>query len=462
MYRFVVESGADGSKTLFCEFEPYAILTASDNTTRTTGDYPSAITNGASWSSGVAQASNVNYVVVKLNGAAMSLRSLRVKEEDANTCVFGGKRLIIAENGRLYTDCNVFKSEWNPLRILDGGRIVSMQYGNVKFIGGLELYRGPAWMYMYTSTLDVDALTGEGVLQAGGGQDANKRMNFRGNYYFRNTDEFMGTFMMQQSDAPRETMFQRLYVCGNALGGSLAEFNPAALCLTDESALMVDPASPTQRLENVVNRGVLVDGAGRVLLNEEHERLRIDWPVSMNGELRKEGAGTLVLGGECLFGSAGAADPSEDTVADVLLKQGVLAVASASALDGCHLAISNGTTIAVAYESGNDALLKYGLRNVKTESPFELCDVDGGQLPLAIDFSGWGGAMPDALEVGLVTVTNQEDVVAAVRSMMPEKIAMLGMRPSYKVTRSEAVNADDNTFTFKVSLTKAGFTVVIR
>ena len=68
--RFVVESGVDGSKTLFCEFEPYAMLIASDSTTQTSGDHPSAITNGASWSSGVAQAYNVNYVVFVYTKAA--------------------------------------------------------------------------------------------------------------------------------------------------------------------------------------------------------------------------------------------------------------------------------------------------------------------------------------------------------------------------------------------------------
>ena len=458
--RFVVESGADGSKTLFCEFEPYAILTASDSTSQTSGVYPSAITNGASWSSGVAQASNVNYVVIGLGSTAMSLRSLRINENGTNTCVFSGKRLIIAENGRLYADCDVFKSKWNPLRILDGGRIVSMKFGDVKFIGGIDLHRGNAAMYMYTNVFDIDVLTGSGTFVAGNGFDKNK--NFKGRYYLRNTEGFMGTLLMQQHNAPTPTKYQILDVCNNALGGALPEFNPAALCLTDQSALGVFEASPTQRLENVVNRGVFIDGEGRVQLEEAHEYLRIDWPISMNGELWKEGAGTLVLGGECLFGSAGAADPSADTVADIHLKDGVLAVASASAIDGCRLSISNNTTLAVAYSSGNSALLKYGLRNVKTAEPFVLCDVEGGKLPLAVDFSGWGDTVPIALEVGLVTVTNKEDIVESVTYMMPETVDMLGVNSFYKVKMSKAVNSDENTVTFKAALTKVGFTVTVR
>ncbi|MBQ9740795.1 MAG: hypothetical protein IJV91_07640 [Kiritimatiellae bacterium] len=458
--RFVVESGVDGSKTLFCEFEPYAMLIASDKTAQTSGDYPSAITNGASWSSGVAQAPNVNYVVIGLGSTAMSLRSLRINENGINTCVFSGKRLIIAKNGKLYADCDVFKSEWNPLRILDGGKILSMQYGDVKFIGGVDLHRGDAAIYMYTNDFDIDVLTGSGTLKAGCGSDNSR--NYSGRYYLRNTEGFMGILLMQQNNTPTPTKYQKLSVCNNALGGILPEFNPAALCLTDQSTLEVDEMSPTQRLENVVNRGVLIDGVGRVLLEEAHEYLRIDWPISMNGELWKEGAGTLVLGGECLFGSAGASDPSEDTVADIHLKEGVLAIASVSAIDGCRLSISNGTSLAVSYSSGNNALLKYGLRNVKASEPFVLCDVEGGKIPLTVDFSSWGDTIPAALEVGLVTVTNQADVVASVTSMMPETVDMLGVNSIYKVKMSKDVNSDENTVTFKAALTKVGFTVTVR
>ena len=460
--RFVVESGVDGFKTLFCEFEPYAMLIASDSTARKPGKvlYPSAITNDASWSSGVAQDPNVTYVVIGLGSNAMSLRSLRINENGTDTCVFSGKRLIIAKEGKLYTDCGVFRSERNPLRILDGGRILNMKENDLKFIGGIDLHRGNALMYMFHNVCDIDVLTGSGTLVAGKGQSSTD--NYRGRYKLRNTEEFMGTVLMQQDDPPRSTEYQTLEVCNNALGGTLPEFNPAALCLTKQSALEVDEASPTQRLENVVNRGVFVDGEGRVLLEEAHEYLRIDWPVSMNGELWKEGAGTLVLGGECLFGSAGAEDPLEDTVADIHLKDGVLAVASASAIDGCRLSISNNTTLAVAYSSDNSALLKYGLRNVKTAEPFVLCDVEGGKLPLAVDFSGWGDTVPIALEVGLVTVTNQEDIVASVTSMMPETVDMLGVNSFYKVKMSKAVNSDENTVTFKAALTKVGFTVTVR
>jgi hypothetical protein len=267
---------------------------------------------------------------------------------------------------------------------------------------------------------------------------------------------------MQQNNTPTINKYQKLSVCNNALGGILPEFNPAALCLTDQSTLEVDEMSPTQRLENVVNRGVLIDGVGRVLLEEAHEYLRIDWPVSMNGELWKEGAGTLVLGGECLFGSAGAEDPLEDTVADIHLKEGVLAIASASAIDGCRLSISNNTTLAVAYSSDDNALLKSGLRKVKTAEPFVLCDVEGGKLPLVVDFSDWGGTMPATLEVGLVTVDNQENIVAAVSSMMPETVDMLGLETFYKVKISKTVNSDEDTVTFKAALTKVGFTVTVR
>ena len=460
--RFVVESGVDGAKTLFCEFEPYAMLIASDSTAREPGKvlYPSAITNDASWSSGVAQDPNVTYVVIGLGSTAMSLRSLRINENGTDTCVFSGKRLIIAKDGKLYTDCGVFRSERNPLRILDDGRILNMKGNDLKFIGGIDLHRGNALMYMFNNLCDIDVLTGSGTLVAGKGQSSTK--NYRGRYQLRNTEEFMGTVLMQQDDPPRSTEYQTLEVCNNALGGTLPEFNPAALCLTKQSTLEVVESSPTQRLENVVNRGVFIDGEGRVQLEEAHEYLRIDWPISMNGELWKEGAGTLVLGGECLFGSAGAADPSADTVADIHLKDGVLAVASASAIDGCRLSISNNTTLAVAYSSDNNALLKYGLRNVKTAEPFKLCDVEGGKLPLAVDFSGWGDTVPIALEVGLVTVTNKEDIVESVTSMMPETVDMLGVNSFYKVKMSKAVNSDENTVTFKAALTKVGFTVTVR
>jgi hypothetical protein len=91
-----------------------------------------------------------------------------------------------------------------------------------------------------------------------------------------------------------------------------------------------------------------------------------------------------------------------------------------------------------------------------------LCDVEGGKLPLVVDFSNWGGTMPTALEVGLVTVDNREEIVASVSSMMPETVDMLGLESFYKVKISKTVNSDEDTVTFKAALTKVGFTVTVR
>ena len=312
--------------------------------------------------------------------------------------------------------------------------------------------------------MDVDCLTGLGMVAAGSMSSSTEAVG--GYYCFANASGFNGkisllTTSAQYVDVSRDRC-QHLYVSGDSLGGTLEAFAPDALCVANSSILSVDAACPTQTLANIVNRGMKVCGEGHVRLENSYDRLRIDWPITYNGMLLKEGAGTLILGGNALFGDSSADVPVPGGTNDIMLAAGTLAVVSADALDGCRLIVSNGTSLVVSYSSDNAKLLAQGLRNVKTTTPFMLENMD--RLPLIADFSEWNGSPPDGLTVGLITVTNNVTTLESVRSMLSGKIKVsnFGTGGSIKATLDEKVDADAELVTFRLTLCHAGFVVSFR
>ena len=467
-HRLVVDVGQDGREMLVCEVEPYAVLLASDNANLPYNTVvASSLTNAAAWSDGEVPHAGVNYVVQRrpyLPGT-MSLQTPTDNALNSKYAyTFLGRRLIICSGCRLISRCGTFNSTDLPLRFLDGSHLHFASFQCTRFIGGVDVGEGTFSIQPYAgSSMEVDRLTGAGTVATGtmlSGTDS-----VGGYYCFADASGFYGKIDLRTTSTSAISMekerLQHLFVSGNSLGGALDEFTPDALRVADFSVVYLDGTSTTQTLANTVNRGVKVDGVGRFCVSDIADRLRIDWPVTYNGALWKEGDGTLSLGGAALFGDTAADVPAADGTNDIVLMDGTLEVASAAAVDGCRIVVSNDTRLVVAYDPADVEMLRDGLRNVKTATPFVL--EDGTTLPLAVDLSAlYGDSGPRRVTVGLVTVTNAAETLTAVRAFMPDRVDVSGVPGPIKTSISESVDAAAGTLTFTLTARPFGTTVTIR
>ena len=470
-YRLVVDVGEDSRETLVCEIEPYAVLLESDSAQV---DYsavvPSALTNANVWSDGKAPHFGVNYIVQRHPSLPDSLMSLQTptdcKKNSKYEYTFPGRRLIIGTGCRLISRCGTFRSSDLSLQFLNGSYLCFSTFQNTSFIGGVDIDEGVVGIQPYGGNrMTVDRLSGIGTVATG--TIFIQSIDSIGGYYsFADTSNFKGKIRLRTSKAQAVDLSlnrcQHLYVSNNSLGSALESFVPDALLIENSSVLSVDAACPTQILANTVNRGVMVKGEGRVCLENSGDVLRIDWPITYNGILLKEGAGTLVLGGSALFGDISADVPAEDGKNDIMLTGGTLAVASSGAVDGCRIVVSNETKLVVSYSSDNLDLLAQGLRNVKTTTPFVLEGTDS--LPLIADFSQWNGLPPNGLTVGLITVANDAAILESVRSMLPSRIKIKNFGPgvSVKATLDEVVDAEAQLVTFRLKISYVGTAIIVR
>lgn len=169
-------------------------------------------------------------------------------------------------------------------------------------------------------------------------------------------------------------------------------------------------------------RGLFLSGIAQLETPAAGDSLTLLQPVTVNGCVYKQGAGTLAMGGELKFLDAeGAlADlPPDDAINRTLYVQGgVLKPLSADAFNGLDLVFSNSVTgVDVAIEldmDTDDASLKtYGLRNDRTSSPLAL-SLAGGMTKVPVRLVSGAIGAKEALSMGVMTVKSEiaDDVFA--------------------------------------------------
>ena len=183
--------------------------------------------------------------------------------------------------------------------------------------------------------------------------------------------------------APNDTdVFQTLYVAnGNNLGGALDEFAYDALSLEAYAVLCTTNGSVT--LESGLNRGLYVNDVARIRAEAGHT-LTVNWPLTLNGTLRKEGEGNLLLGGEALFtpvDGVPATTPTEDANI-VAVKAGGIGVNAAESLNGMALQFEPGGKLICNADATDMDLKACGLVNTKAATPF---DVSGGLEKIPVE-----------------------------------------------------------------------------
>ena len=206
--------------------------------------------------------------------------------------------------------------------------------------------------------------------------------------------DFHGAFMLMTSSHPEDTV--------NSSGTKLPKFPDLAkdmyLQLTvsrgDQFGGRYDGADAWKsiRINNygcvniadadvVVNeptRGLFVDGGAQFNV-PENLSLTLDIPVTYGGELLKNGAGALVLGGEARFIDGLAETMPQEGTNVLTLAAGSLKVISANALNGVMVKFNKGTHLRLDAAPASFDMAAYGIVNTRWNVPF-VCEEDDGAI----------------------------------------------------------------------------------
>ena len=275
-----------------------------------------------------------------------------------------------------------------------------------------------------------------------------------GNYRFTGLNtNFTGSISIQQREGATNysSPYQTLYVNdGRNLGGAKDAFDAKALMLDTYGRLAVTNGTVT--LSAGLNRGLYAQH-GR-LHADAGCTLVVDWPVTMHGRLWKEGVGTLVLGGDVRFDSADGMPETDMNRLTVVA--GAVKPAVHNALDGLLAKFYDGSSLVLAINPENADMMKYGILNAKTTTPFGLDTLT--RLPLSVDVSAHPVIDEAEYSFGLLTVTNVVETVASVREMLPNVKPYAGIHQEIV----ERENAGEGTVTFVLKAKHIGTRLIFR
>ena len=226
-------------------------------------------------------------------------------------------------------------------------------------------------------------------------------------------------------------------------------------------ALLIEQYSDLWPLNDVTftdgwNRGIAIGNIGRMHVTNGLT-LAIWRPLNVNGNLVKEGGGTLALGGPLTFG--GASQSATPTAGANLLTVmgGFIKPLATNAFDGLAITLTNNAALKVDGMSADAGLLKYGLVNTKeTTAPVSLAP-NQATLSVTVDFGA--ATEPPAVQwtVGLVTL----DTTKA-EALKPQMV--LSNPAPFKNWRGtlDIVANGDGTSTIVVNYKMAGMTILFR
>jgi hypothetical protein len=241
---------------------------------------------------------------------------------------------------------------------------------------------------------------------------------------------------------------------GRNLGGKLPEFTYNALKLRHHGGLQ---AKADLVLDGAMNRGLFVDVAGAI--HNDNYSITLGWPLTMNGLLMKNGAGTLIMDSSVSFLDENRARSDTPRANSNLFNVAVgkIKVKKYNAIDGLKVKFAVNTSMELAFDPADENLTKYGILNSKTSTPFVL-DPGVGTIPLSLDTSACGDMMELPKKFGIVTVKNDPATIEAVRAKLPS------IRPFENVHHRlvPRLNEGEDTVTFELVVEHVGFRVILR
>ena len=414
------------------------------------------------WSDGFATHQGTNYVLdCKFAGTAKVTAKM---PDSISGYTFPGDSLTLGNKCTLYFVYNdnstsvPFTCDW--LRLYGGSIVSADQKGAVKLNGGritavdgtVKLAAGNGRSFIVESDIDGSAeLLLMGYNGASGMPFASysftgDNSGFMGKITVRQDriDEYTETdketgeqFVRQRNDY--DTKYNTLTISNaKALGGALQALSPKALTLSRFAQLRVNDDIT---LTKESNRGIYIENTGRIFVDQAKgntHNFRIETSLAIHGTCYKEGNGVLELAGQMAFGSSAdnVSKPPTAGYNGFVVTGGVVRVCSAGAIDGCSMLFHEGTSLELAVDFDNEELMAQGIRNVKTDTPFDLGE-GVAKLPISLKFAEGVTAPSTKFTVPVLTVS--ANAAASVRDMLP---AVKFPFKSYQATLVEMVEKD--------------------
>lgn len=234
--------------------------------------------------------------------------------------------------------------------------------------------------------------------------------------------------------------YSKIWVAdGRALGADLAEPTFDALSLTDYVRLC---ATESFTIEAKSNRGISIE-KNAVIQADEGKSIRVETPVTVSGNLYKEGVGVLTLAG-----AATAASGNDYLV----VTNGTLQLAGEKAVAGLTVSFAAGTKLALEPFSTTKGV-------DLTSTVIALNPAHGGKLPLVNDIGMKDRRLTDGdVDVALFTVPTTQ--ATAFKAMLPAKPPKF-YKGSLAVW-NEPVDNGDGTTTFGAHVSSAGLLMLVR
>ena len=237
------------------------------------------------------------------------------------------------------------------------------------------------------------------------------------------------------------------------LGGARDEFAWDALYLDQYSDLC--PLNDVTFTDGW-NRGIAIGNIGRINV-PSNLTLTVWRPLNVNGNLVKEGNGTLALGGTLTFG--GAAQSATPTAGANLLTAmgGFVKPLATNAFDGLAITFTNNAALKVDGAPADAGLLKYGLVNVKEATAPIVLAPNQATLPVTVDFGA--ATEPPAVQwtVGLVTLATAKAEALKPQMVLSNPAPFTNWRGTLGL-----VDNGDGTSTIVVNYKTVGLTILFR
>ena len=446
-------------------------LISPDNTSRS-APYPSAMTNGAQWTDGLWPTNPAIDYVVKRASSAMNLRTYDsgTISDPLDDFVFGGHSLTI-DYGILVAINRSFRS--NKLIIRNGGNYYGTPNCHSSLYGPVVADSGTASFSVYSyKRLTIESeISGSGTLRfcSVSGSSTSEpsghyvltglNTNFTGTTVLTipvNTPADISTAANQKKITPRfDRNFTTLYLTDKRnLGAPLDAPNPKALTIENMSRLSITNVSSL--VLDDATRGIFINWVGRFLI-DSGKTMTIASPLAVHGTMWKEGGGTLVLANPApTFGedASGTTPDADATNRTLRVAGGDLKIVAADAVNGLDVTFTNGAgRLVMELADGSGDIAAYGIRNVKTDTPFAV-EGEVATTPVLLD----AAAQPTAaFSCAILTVKSAiYDAALAKHSF-----SRGGNLSGYRVTYGRRDNGD-GTSTLTATVAMVGSRFIVR
>ena len=478
--KLQVESGDDRDFLVFV-FEPVVSLVTGDNNKQTNcSEANSSFADGKEdhWSDGKLPHEGVHYVVLKSNSGSIRYLNTTGVGRTAATAGFEirhfpGESLTIGPECVLTLYQPLFKVK--ELRLLDGSKVRLGQFAgrlqdntavDVKISGEkVVMPSGRVTMLSYTGyVMEFSGdLSGAALVEIpgiGGTSSPDATTRFIGN-----NDSFAGKFLVSQCDynkgPPTLSVLQTLNVSEtNQLGGIIPEMAWDGVCLKRMGRILV---SGNAALATGTNRGLYIDstsdventpfyGLIKILSGKE---FAVETQLTMNGVLRKDGSGTLTLAAPVKFGEGAASDEPFANSNVLHVVEGNLKVRSAGGIDGLMVKFGNSAGFVIDASASAADFVRYGAKNIKTDTPFVLPD-GATKLPLEIIYPS---IIPEeGVVMGVLTV--RTSIAESVKAMLPDMPRRIDGKIVRKIEIVDSINRW-TTFALEIGV-RHGTQVIVR